>query len=303
MFDVFNEELEMHIKQGIANLYWYKSDLKKAWLSSGINSTLCDYLFSKKDEEDKKLSKRKLMDCLYEELRVLDYNRRLEISRNSARILLERKEFKAQDRMHRVEIAETCAIKLREVLTKQKQEKESIEQIRRKAAEAKKEDYSSQLYRLRERFVEISKLKPAERGYELEKIFTELMKISVIPVEEPFKIIGEQIDGAIKYDGHYYIVELKWIKDKANQRDISSLYLKVGGKMEARGLFVAMNGFSSETLSSLPKGKNILVLLLDGTHFTNVLWGTYTFKELLEHAIKQACLRGEIYCSHIISPT
>jgi urease accessory protein UreH len=78
------------------------------------------------------------MDCLYEELRTLDYNRRLEISRNFARILLERKEFKAQDRMHRVEIAETSAIKLREVLTKQKQEKEYIDQIRRKAAEAKK---------------------------------------------------------------------------------------------------------------------------------------------------------------------
>jgi hypothetical protein len=72
--------------------------------------------------------------------------------------------------------------------------------------------------------------------------------------------------------------------------------------MEARGLFIAMNGFSNETLSSLPKGKNILVLLLDGTHFTNVLWEIYTFQELLEHAIKQACLRGEIYCSHSLSP-
>lgn len=302
MLDVFNEELEMHIKSGMANLYWYKSDLKKAWLSSGVNSTLCESLFTKKDEEGKGLSKRKLMDCLYEELRELDYNRRLEISRNFARILIERKEFKAQDRIHRVEIAETSAIKLREALAQQKKEKEYIEQIRRKAEEAKKEDYFSQLYRLRENFVEISKLKAAERGYGLEKVFTELMKISVIPVEEPFKIVGEQIDGAIKYDGHYYIVELKWIKDKANQKDISSLYLKVEGKMQVRGLFIAMNGFSNETLSSLPKGKNIKVLLLDGVHFTNVLSGIYSFQELLEHAIKQACLRGEIYCSHNILP-
>jgi hypothetical protein len=45
----------------------------------------------------------------------------------------------------------------------------------------------------------------------LEKIFPELMRISGIPCDGPFKIVGEQMDGAIKYDGHHYIVELKWV--------------------------------------------------------------------------------------------
>ena len=31
-----------------------------------------------------------------------------------------------------------------------------------------------------------------------------------IEVTESFKIVGEQIDGAIKYDGEHYIIEAKW---------------------------------------------------------------------------------------------
>jgi hypothetical protein len=40
MFDVFTEEVEILIKDGIANLYWYKGDLRKAWLRSGVSATV-----------------------------------------------------------------------------------------------------------------------------------------------------------------------------------------------------------------------------------------------------------------------
>jgi len=46
------------------------------------------------------------------------------------------------------------------------------------------------------------------------------MLVSGIPVQEPFRIEGEQIDGAIKYDGHYYLIEAKWTEAKTRpQRD------------------------------------------------------------------------------------
>lgn len=209
MFDVFDDETELQIKSGIANLYWYKNDLKKAWLTSGADLALCESLLLRKNSSDRLLSKRELMDCLYEDLRKLPYERRLEISRNFTRILMERTIFEPQKPEHRIEIAKNCSIRLRELYEKQKTEREYREQIRRKAEEAKVEDYFSQLLKLRERFNEVNKLSGAERGYALEKLFTELMKVSAVPVEEPFRIIGEQIDGAIKYDGHYYLIELK----------------------------------------------------------------------------------------------
>lgn len=93
------------------------------------------------------------------------------------------------------------------------------------------------------------------------------------------------------------MIELKWTKSKAAHLEISSLYLKVEGKLEARGIFISMNGYSSEIIQSLPKGKNLKTLLLDGMHLSNVIFGNYTFQELLEHSLSQASLKGEIYCS------
>ena len=301
MFDVFTEEIEVMIKDGIANLYWYKNDLKKAWLRSGLDLKTADELLSLQDSEGNKLSKRMMMDRLYERLRDADYNKRLEVSRNFVRILVEQKSFIPQDRNHRVEVAERCALKLREIMAQQEKDREYREQIKRRAEEKTKETYESQLMRIRERFVEIQQLEGQQRGYEFEKIFTSLMRASAIPVEEPFRIVGEQIDGAIKYDGHFYLVELKWVQRVCNQPDIASLYMKVEGKMGARGLFIAMQGYSSEVLQSLPKGKEIKVLLLDGVHLANVMFGNYTFQELMEHAVSHASLKGEIYCPKNIS--
>ena len=124
------------------------------------------------------------------------------------------------------------------------------------------------------------------------------MRISSIPVEEPFKIKGQQLDGAIKYDGHYYLLELKWTKERIQPKDIGSFYFKVEGKMEARGIFISINGYTDGVLASVPKGKQLKVLLLDGNHIANVIFGIYTFQELLEHSISQAALKGSIYCSH-----
>lgn len=300
MIDVFTEEIEVQIKRGISNLYWYKSDLNKAWLRSGVEDKLCTRLFNLTNDKGDKYSKRELMDSLYNQLRNLDYNKRLEISRNFVRLLVEHTNFVPLAEGHRIDIAETCSLKLKQIISEQRKQTEYNQQIMRRATEAKKLDYDGELLGVRERFLNAEKLKPQEKGYELEKIFPDLMKISGIPVEDSFRIVGEQIDGAIKYDGHYYLVELKWTTKQSAHLEVSSLYLKAEGKMGARGLFISMNGYSKEVVESLPKGKEIKVLFLDGMHIVNVIFGSYTFQELMEHSISQASLKSNIYCSHDI---
>jgi Restriction endonuclease len=301
MFDVFTDELEVQIKKGIANLYWYLGDLEKAWLRAGVDNKLTTKIFSQRQEDGSKFSKRQLMDLLYKDIRNIDFNRRLKISRNFVRFLVEHKNFVPISENHHIDIAETCALKLREIINKQKQEFEYNQQIRKKAKEAKTVDYHNELLRVRDQFLEAEAKTGQERGYAFEKLFVELMKISGIPVEEPFRIVGEQIDGAIKYGGHYYLIELKWTKAKSAHKEISSLYLKVEGKLEARGIFISMSGYSSEIIESMPKGKKLTTLLLDGMHFSNVIFGQYTFQELLEHSVSQASLKGEIYCTHSLT--
>jgi hypothetical protein len=298
MFDVFTEEVEVLIKDGIANLYWYKGDLQKAWLRSGVSSAVRDEIVRLKSEEGRELSKRRQMDALYERLRSGDYNRRLEISRNFVRILIEHTGFTPKNEKHRVEFAERSALKLRELIRQQEKDREYRDSIRASAEKASRETYESKLGELRIKFSEAHDLPPQKKGYALEKLFTELMRISGIPVEEPFRIEGEQLDGAVKYDGHYYLVELKWVEGKTEPKEIGHFFYKVDGKLQARGLFIAMNGFSGGAIATLPKGKELKVLLLDGNHLANVIYGHYKFQELLEHSIRQASLRGEIYCAH-----
>ena len=130
MFDVFTEESEVLIKDGIANLYWYRADLYKAWLRSGVPQETANRIYDFRDAEGKKLTKRQQMDKLYDELRIGDYNRRLEISRNFVQLIIEQRSFTPQDEKHRIERAEHCSLKLRDIIRIQQEQREYRESIR-----------------------------------------------------------------------------------------------------------------------------------------------------------------------------
>lgn len=296
MFDVFNEEIEVLIKDGLANLYWYKNDLHKAWQRSGVPDSTIARIKNLKDDTGKALTKRGQMDALYQELRASEYNRRLEVSRNFVRVLVEQQSFTPQDNSHQVQKAELAALRLKELLAKQNKERDA-KQTPRGAPSPAAPSYDSELTKLRERFNAAHALPSQQKGYELEKIFVELMRISGIPVVEPFRIAGEQIDGAIKYEGRFYLVELKWTASKADPSQIGHFHYKLSGKMDGRGLFISMSGFTDGVLESLPTGKELTMMLLDGVHLANVLNGHYRFQQLLDHAIQSVALRGNVYCS------
>lgn len=300
MLDVFTEQHEVLIKDGIANLYWYRGDLQKAWLRVGVPAPVSTAIWKLKDDNDLPLSKRKCMDRLYQQLRKADFNIRVKISREFVRILVEHKNFVPQDSKHKIDVAERSALKLRELIAGQESELERKRRDRLQSAGEKTISYDQQLTSIRASFELAMTLTPQQKGYALEKLFTELMHISKIPVEAPFSLKGEQIDGAIKYDSNYYIVELKWQAGKAEPKDIGTFYFKVEGRMGARGIFIAMSGYSDGVIETLPRGKELRVLLLDGNHLANVIYGHYTFHQLLEHSIKHASLKGQLYCPHRI---
>jgi hypothetical protein len=297
MFDVFTEEIEVLIKDGIANLYWYKGDLHKALIRSGVSERIVKEIVGLQDEAGRALTKRKQMDALYDRLRNAELNRRLEVSRNLVRILIEQNSFSRQDDRHRVEVAETAALKLREVIRKQEKEIAVRDAKQRRSVAEKKETYDSQLSAIQIKFTEAEKMPPQKRGYALEEIFTQLMRISGIDVHEPFKIVGEQFDGAIKHEGHHYLIEIKWTAAKTEPIDVNHFYMKVNGKMEARGVIISMAGFTSGVIETLPRGKDLKVMLLDGVHIANVIYGQYRFVELINYAISQASLKGNMYCA------
>jgi hypothetical protein len=300
MLDVFTEQHEVLIKDGIANLYWYRGDLQKAWLRVGVPESVNTTIWKLTDENGLSLSKRKCMDELYGRLRGADFNLRVKISREFVRILIEHKNFVPQDPKHRIDVAERAALKLREMIAAQETDRERQNRAKQQSAKEKKIGYDEQLIAVRESFERAMTLTPQQKGYALEKIFTELMRISNIPVEAPFSLKGEQIDGAVKYDSHHYIVELKWHAGKVEPKDIGAFYFKVEGRMDARGIYISMSAYTDGVNETLPRGKELKMILLDGNHLANVIYGHYTFQQPLDHAINYASLKAQLYCPHKI---
>jgi hypothetical protein len=63
------------------------------------------------------------MDTLYEQFHNSDFNRRLEISRNFVRFLVELKSFVPQDNRHKIQVGEHCALKLKQIIRDQNKER------------------------------------------------------------------------------------------------------------------------------------------------------------------------------------
>lgn len=139
------------------------------------------------------------------------------------------------------------------------------------------------------------KLPAPKRGYELEVILQDLSKLSNLEVTEPFRVNGEQIDGAVKFEGEHYIIEAKWQDRESANEPVYQFAGKVEGKMYGRGLFVSINGFSPNVIQSLVAGKVIRTIFIDGGDIMMVLEGYLTFSQMIDKKVKAAQTKGLIY--------
>lgn len=134
-----------------------------------------------------------------------------------------------------------------------------------------------------------------QRGYEFELFLQGLALQAGLNVTEPFRITGEQIDGAIKFDGEHYIIEAKWHDKLIASGALYQFAHKVEGKMYGRGLFISVNGFSSDSVKALINGKVIRTILIDGADLTMVVEGLIPFTQMLDVKVKAAQTAGLIY--------
>ena len=77
LLDVFTQEIEDYIKEGMSHVYWYRRDLERAWVKASVPTNMVKEIFGKRDTENRKLTKRQLMNELYFKLRKGDFNKRL----------------------------------------------------------------------------------------------------------------------------------------------------------------------------------------------------------------------------------
>lgn len=168
---------------------------------------------------------------------------------------------------------------------------------RRAAQEAVHQQPTASLEQLRAEYLELlaNKTSRQQRGYALERILAELSRLSHLETTEAFRVVGEQVDGAVKFDGEHYLIEANWQERSASNEPVYQFAGKVTGKLYGRGLFISVNGFSPDVVRSLVIGKEIQTLFIDGEDLILVLEGHLNMREMIDRKVKAAQTKGLIY--------
>lgn len=159
----------------------------------------------------------------------------------------------------------------------------------------------TKLDEFRERFNNIYFLEDRqERGDRFESFLNDIFDYYTQKSLGSLRRDGEQIDGHFYFDGHHYLVEVRWRQKKATAADISVLRdrAQAGFGGDVRALFISFEGFTDECLASL-KGRSTdeRVILMDGDDLQTVLNADIAFDVLLDKKLTYAVRRQEPFVS------
>lgn len=154
----------------------------------------------------------------------------------------------------------------------------------------------SKIGELKQRLIKLTALAPQERGYAFEVFLKDLFGVFHLVPKEPFRLVGEQIDGSFQLAGETYLVEAKWKADKTGVADLHAFHGKIEGKAAwARGLFVSYSGFTGEGLVAFGKGKR--AICMDGLDLYEMLHREIPLPQALEQKVRRAAETGAPFVS------
>lgn len=144
---------------------------------------------------------------------------------------------------------------------------------------------------LREDLVRIATLAPQDRGYALEDFLKRCFDAAGLKAREPFRNVGEQIDGSFLLGDETYLLEAKWHAVSTGVADLHAFHGKLEQKAAwARGLFVSYNGFTLEGLTAFGSGKRIICM--DGRDLHDALDRQIPLRDVLERKVRRAAETG-----------
>ena len=132
--------------------------------------------------------------------------------------------------------------------------------------------FNDKLEETKKKFYEIAAGRNNQRrGYLFEKFLNELFTLYDLQPKGSFKIIGEQIDGSFTFDTQDYLLEARWRIEQTNLADLFVFAGKIEEKLKnTLGLFVSIDGFTSECLESNSKTAKSMILM-DGNDLIQIL--------------------------------
>lgn len=150
--------------------------------------------------------------------------------------------------------------------------------------------------RMLDRLVSIRNMQPHGRGYEFERFLHDLFDAFRLRAREPFRIVGEQIDGSFELFGETYLVEAKWLNRKIGQAELHTFHGKLEQKAHwTRGVFISFGGFTEDGLAAFGRGKRVVGV--EGRDLYEALSRCIGVDELIARKVRRAAETGEVFVS------
>lgn len=142
---------------------------------------------------------------------------------------------------------------------------------------------SQQALELRDYYFELCGERDRKKaGLAFEKVLNNLFALHGLTPRDPFRVLGEQIDGSFELDHETYLIEAKWEKEPIPEGDLLTFRGKIEGKSAyTRGLFISISGISSEAKTAIVRGKQPTFFVIDGYDLTMVLSESIELTEFL----------------------
>jgi restriction endonuclease Mrr len=139
---------------------------------------------------------------------------------------------------------------------------------------------------------------PQKRGKLLEGVLNDLFRAYGIHIKEDFKrldpggtVVVEQIDGVIEFEGHTYLVEMKWLKDRVGVNELSSHFMRLFARPDVRGLFISTSDFASTCIAECQThSANKTMVLSSLREFVVLLMNERDLLEMLRTKVRAAVM-------------
>ena len=132
-------------------------------------------------------------------------------------------------------------------------------------------------------------------GLALEGILNRLFELFHLRPRQPFRVVGEQIDGSFELDGQVYLLESKWEKQALPEADLLIFRGKIEGKSTfTRGVFISLNGISVPAQDAITRGKAPSFFVLNGHDLIMILNEMIDLPEFLRKRIRLLAEQGRV---------
>lgn len=261
------------LKEALCSIYWYKSDLR-SFLSNCTNNPafigsldwnnykrqiVADLIDELTNDQETHIGA--LTKLCYEVTSITIFTHLEQLDGG------EQKTRRAREAVEQLkQLVEPHQDKVKDEEAAEKRRKERADKLKRNNAVREK------LSEINAKFMSITTgSNPQARGFELERLMYDLFELFDLDPKASFKNTGEQIDGAFSLEGTDYLFEAKWQKELVGVQDLDSFSSKVQRKLDnTLGVFLSMNGFSSDGIVAHSTGRPS-VILMDGTDLMAVL--------------------------------